>query len=121
MIIAHDHPSYRPVVDATSAIIFVGTAHNESDVNFQKALVVSVATELDCEYRSSKLRSFASSQYLTEMKAICSTFRSLTLPYNVLSYFETKQTPYKSQKLSLPRQMLVLYRCRNILACGSEY
>ncbi len=90
MIAAHDHPEFRPVYDAVSALLFVATAHNEDSANFRKTIALCAAIQLGADHKAKGVLS--SDEYSAGVGTICRDFRGLTFVGQVLNVCEAKQT-----------------------------
>lgn len=114
MFIAHDHPRFRPVIDAISAVLFIGTVHSDDGDTFEKVFVRCAAAELGCSSKSSVVRIMSSNGYLENMRLLCTDFRGLVgLSCRFVNFYEKNPTLYKNGSwLWYPRSKRKMVRHR---------
>ncbi|KAI9668709.1 MAG: hypothetical protein M1817_005200 [Caeruleum heppii] len=104
LLIATHSSDFRPILDNTVGILFLGCLHNERHAGFEEAMLRCAAVELRATTRKHHVTdSLKTSANWSVVKEVMESFKELTIPFPVRSFFELRRTVYQSGRFTLTR------------------
>ena len=125
IILAHDSPEFSSILESIAGVLFFGCIHDERPPNFQECCLRCAAVELRIPPNHHVAESLKSSEKWVFVKRLLQQFRELPIKFQIKSFFEMKETVYRTRKFAFGLADLVcgpyydsLHNLRTLLMCA---
>ena len=100
-------PEFSTIVDNILGVLFFGCIHDERQANFEECCLRCASVELRIPPGHQVAESLKTSEHWIHVKELLEKFRELPIRFPIKSFFEIKETVYKTRRFSLPASFMV--------------
>ena len=98
---------FSTIINNILGVLFFGCIHDERQANFEKCCLRCASVELHIPPGHQVAESLKTSEQWIHVKELLEKFRELPIRFPIKSFFEIKETVYKTRRFSLPASNMV--------------